>query len=369
MGNTCTSVPEFRPRLVIVGGSWSAFESFQALHREFEIKIIDSKDFIEVTPAMHYYYTGQIPHEAISLPIKDSVIRDNFIHGKAVELQPNAVVVRTEFGLQTVDFDYCIVATGSTYPSSFKADFQFQTLSEHRAKIKAVQDKVLKAKNVLVRGAGIVGVEVAAELATLGKKVTLACPRGEILPRFTPKVGRRARPDLDEVGVKIVDSKKEVISVENYDLVYECTGNIWPTEENILNKNFMRFRDGQGRVRVNEFFQICDQEFNPINHIFAVGDCCITQANEEKNIGNLRKGVAVLAHNLKEFARKGKDGRLRFKEFPKDHKKIGQMGLISLGRRSLLVIGNLTTIGEYLTSMKKGLGPKIIKELALKQNK
>lgn len=367
MGNKTSTGP--RPRLVIVGGSWAAVETYKALHKEFDIKIIDSKDFIEVTPAMHYYYTGQIPHEKISLPFEDSILRGTHIHGKAIELQANAVAVQTADGLKTIEFDYCLVATGALYPSDMKPNFELKTLHEYRIKIKAVQDKVLNAKKVLVRGAGVVGVEVATELAAIGKQVVLACRGGKILPKFPPKAQRRAQPCIDEVGVKIVDTNQSVPSAEDFDLVYDCTGNTYPIEDNILNKNFLNYRDDKGRVRVNDFFQICDEKFNPIHNIFAVGDCCITQANEEKNINNLRNGVKIAAHNLKELAHKGKDGRLKFKRFPKERSKLPLMALVSLGRRSLLVMGSKTMRGEFLTKMKKSIGPKIIKELTLKERK
>jgi NADH dehydrogenase FAD-containing subunit len=222
---------------------------------------------------------------------------------------------------------------------------------------------------VLVRGAGVVGVEVAAELATLGKKVTLACHGGQILPRFAPKVQRRARPYLIEAGVKIVDSDETIILNGDFDLVYDCTGNTFPIEDNTLNKNFPAFRDEKGRVRVNEFFQICDENFSPIPHIFAVGDCCITQANEEKNIPNLQKAATVVTHNLKELAKKGKNGRLSFKRFPKIRSKIGVLALISLGRSSLLVLGRITMIWEFLTKIKKGFGPKTVREFTLKEKR
>lgn len=367
MGNSCSNVPEIRPRLVVIGGSFAGLEAYKALHKVFDIKVIDAKDFLEVAPAMHYYYTGQAAHETMSLLYENSILRDSFIHGKAIELQANAVVVQTAHGLQTIEFDYCLIATGALYPSSMKPNFELKTLGDHRVKIKAVQEKVLNAKKVLVRGAGVVGVEVAAELALIGKQVVLACPRGEVLPRFIPKAQQKTRPCLEELGVKIVDSKKEAPSAEDFDLVYDCTGNHFPIEDNILNKNFLNYRDERGRVRVNEFFQICDEKYHPIKHIFAVGDCCITRANEEKNISNLRNTAEIVAHNLKELAKKGVDGPVKFKKFVTDSKDVKMMALISLGRKSLLIIGGITFMGEYLTSMKKGLAPKGIKELTLKE--
>lgn len=281
MGNK--SSPSPRPRLVIIGGSFAGMEAYKALHKFFDIKVIDAKDFFEETPAMHYFYTGQIPHERLSVPYEHSIIKDSFIHGKAIELQSDAVIIQTIDGFKTIEFDFCLIATGATYPSDMKPNFELKTLDDHRIKIKAIQETVLNATSVLVRGAGVVGVEVAAELATRGKNVVLACHGGQILPRFAPKVQRRAKPCLDAAGVKIVDSDNTLLSTEDFDLLYDCTGNIFPTEDNILNKNFPEYRDEKGRVRVNEFFQICDEDYKPIEHIFALGDCCITIANEEKN--------------------------------------------------------------------------------------
>ena len=90
--------------------------------------------------------------------------------------------------------------------------------------------KVHEARSVLVVGAGVVGVETAAELGHLfnGKKKIGLCVRGDrLLPTIVPKAGQISEKFLKEKGVTIhyKTSYTEAFSAkEGYEVVIQCTG-------------------------------------------------------------------------------------------------------------------------------------------------
>ena len=122
-----------------------------------------------------------------------------FVRGAAVGADETRVSVRTERGVETVAYDYLVIACGCSYPAPIReaVDAADQTRARRLARIASAEATLGGAGAVLVVGGGAVGVEVAAELATSGpRSVTLATARARIervaaTPR--PRIFRRDR--------------------------------------------------------------------------------------------------------------------------------------------------------------------------------
>lgn len=63
-----------------------------------------------------------------------------------------------------LSFDYCVIATGSAQPAPHK-DFESKTPEVRKAKIKSEVERLTTTKSALIVGGGVVGVEIACELA------------------------------------------------------------------------------------------------------------------------------------------------------------------------------------------------------------
>ena len=90
--------------------------------------------------------------------------------------------------------------------------------------MRATRDSILKAKEILVVGGGTVGVELAAELASGGKSVTLITRRG-LLPTMTRRAKQIAEVRLRELRVTCIENMPESELRLKFDLTFRCTGN------------------------------------------------------------------------------------------------------------------------------------------------
>jgi NADH:ubiquinone reductase (H+-translocating) len=108
----------------------------------------------------------------------------------------------------TIAYDYLIYAAGSgsatpDVPGAREFAYPLATFEEAQ-RLRPALDA---ATTVTVVGAGATGVEVAAELAEEGKRVTLVAG-GEVGPYLHPRVRRGVVRQLTKLGVTIVDSRK-----------------------------------------------------------------------------------------------------------------------------------------------------------------
>jgi NADH dehydrogenase FAD-containing subunit len=76
-------------------------------------------------------------------------------------------------------------------------DSKALTLNDRKKTLNDFNDKITKAKSILVAGAGVVGVELVGELAvkygsTKEKKIGICCKSDRLLPGLPPKAARLA---------------------------------------------------------------------------------------------------------------------------------------------------------------------------------
>lgn len=118
----------------------------------------------------------------------------------------------------TVSYDYLIYAVGSAsaeprVPGAAEFAYPVATLEEaQRARL--ALDAAPRTAPVTVVGAGTLGMEVAAELADMGRTVTLIC--GEVLgPDLHPRIRRAVYKRMAKLGVNVIEgSKARVTAVE-----------------------------------------------------------------------------------------------------------------------------------------------------------
>jgi apoptosis-inducing factor 2 len=81
---------------------------------------------------------------------------------------------------ETMSFDYLVLCTGFSYASPIKS-LNSVSIKDRTKELDEIYEKVKNAKSVLVAGGGIVGCEVAGELAVAygrEKKIGI-CLRGD----------------------------------------------------------------------------------------------------------------------------------------------------------------------------------------------
>lgn len=197
-----------RKRVVIVGGGFCG--AFAALKMDedprFETILVDTKDYFEYTPSILKAFCSPEAHKAIVQPHSEIVKNGRVIVGEVRAVREDCVAVNYE----TITFDYLVLATGSHYPSAIKST---NVSMAFRGKAVKQQHKLLEeAHDIVIIGGGVVGVEMAAEIATTfkdkGKSITLIHSRTRLLQRIAaPRKGAdphvMAMEYLDKVGVRV----------------------------------------------------------------------------------------------------------------------------------------------------------------------
>jgi NADH dehydrogenase FAD-containing subunit len=224
-----------------------------------------------------------------------------------------------------------VLATGSTYQSKLKS---FDTSSLYRlSELSAEHNELKKAKSVLIIGGGLVGCELASEIAThrypapynQRKRITLIDSHSTLVRRSSTKRQINAINYFQSLGVNVILNEKIVdfdsadtnsylgssgASHSGYDKVFLATGTS-PCSDILRGDGDVGFEscvDHWGRLRVKPTLQLDHWKYD---HIFAGGD--VTNVVEEKtgyaatlagvciarNISRLEKGKQALKQGSK----------------------------------------------------------------------
>ncbi|MEV7344257.1 FAD-dependent oxidoreductase [Streptomyces sp. NPDC093544] len=179
----------------------------------------------------------------------------------------------------TVRYDYLIYAVGSGsadwhVPGAAEFAYPIGSLEEAQ-RLRPVLDAAPATAPVTVVGAGPLGIETAAELAELGRTVTLAC--GEVLgPYLHPRGRRSVAQRLGKLGVTVLEGPGAKVTAVTRDAVRLGDDRELPSEVTIWTAGFgvpdLATRSGLstdalGRLRTDETLTSVDDV-----RIVAAGD-------------------------------------------------------------------------------------------------
>ncbi|MEV4472322.1 FAD-dependent oxidoreductase [Nonomuraea sp. NPDC049504] len=141
----------------------------------------------------------------------------------------------------TIGYDYLIYAVGSGSADprvSGAAEFAYPiaTLAEAQ-RLRSVLDAVPATAAVTVVGAGPTGIETAAELAELGRAVTLVCG-GVLGPYLHPRGRRSVARRLARLGVTVLEGPGAKVTAVRRDAVHLGDGRELPSVVTIWTAGF-----------------------------------------------------------------------------------------------------------------------------------
>lgn len=242
---------------------------------------------------------------------------DILLETEAREIDVSGKIIKLEN--RKIAFDRLVIATGGTHriPShlqpflDLEGVFTLQTLSDGMK----IEASLLSAENVVVIGAGAIGVEVAAGTAKRGIDTTLVNRSHSILSRMVDTdMSEIVKDYLKSIGVKLITkevpesieghkkAKNVVLSKEKLpaDVVIISTGILPETE---LAKKAGIVTGELGGLVVNDHLHArIGDEFSP--EIFGGGDCCeVTDlVTSKKSLIQLapvaRRMATVIADNI-----------------------------------------------------------------------
>ena len=284
-------------RVVIIGGGFAGSTTARKLENDFNVTLVDIKDYFEFTPSVLRTIVEPQHIKKIQTLHKSYLNKAVVVKGNVKEANKKYVIVsKNKF-----PYDYLIICSGSEYNLPMK---DTSTITAARADVLAKYAKKLKESNsVLIIGGGLVGVELAAEIIEEypSKKVTIVHSNDKLIERNPKKARNYAHEFLNSRNVNIRLNERLLGSAGKNlyktdkgnkikaDLVFLCTG--IKLNSRCMSKILSYCLNERRLIIVNEYLQV-----KGFSNVFAAGD--ITDVREEKTAQNAEKQAEIAAKNI-----------------------------------------------------------------------
>jgi len=286
-------------RVLIIGGGFCGTTVAKKLdgNKELDITLFDHKDYFEYTPSIHKILYEPSYYSKITIPFKKILKRTKIVTKPITDV--NEKVVKTKG--KKYNFDILVIATGIDYPiflENKKNVFVLKTSEDAKKLSKALK----KAKSVCLIGGGLIGTEIAGEIATKSpkKKLTVIHSRDRLIERNTPRASKYAQKFLEKNNVEMLFNEK-VICHEGKQFITESgkkiTADIGIWCAGIkCNPYFMKHHPEEvfskrRALEVDEHLQLLYHK-----NIFVGGD--INGVAEEKTAQNAERQGELIAKNI-----------------------------------------------------------------------
>ena len=279
-------------KIIVIGGLSAGPSAAAKARREDEnaeiILFEKGANISYATCGMPYAFSGVIEDRSNLIVVKPELLQNRF----NIDVRLNEEIVKIDTANKVVyskqgdyGYDTLVFATGArsivppiknienaTNWSTCRSMVDFDKITE--------EGLAANSKQITVIGAGLIGVEVAENLAEAGKKVTLIEGDSQVLNMWQPKFGKFAEDVLKEKGIEVITSglvsefelddnwKIEGIKIKDgktvkTDFVILSVG-IKPNTDLLLENGADHISNGA--LKVNEQMQ------TSINNVYAAGD-------------------------------------------------------------------------------------------------
>ncbi|RYP42971.1 hypothetical protein DL768_010149 [Monosporascus sp. mg162] len=306
--------------IVIVGASFAGYPAARVLANSLPFLPGNQYRLVVVEPHSHFHFTWVLPRFCV---VKDHEHKAFIPYGGYLGAAAPGVLrwtqdhvvcasrdsVRLSSG-EEIPYAFLIVATGSgsgssgdSLPSRVDADGKKDGIQ----KLKDMQLKVEKARNLVVVGGGAAGVELAADAKDKypEKKVVIVHSRDAVMHRFGPGLQTTAMDGLRELGVDVItgervvghDAKSGFVTFKSgrrveCDVLINCTGQR-PASQLVVDLSPDSVLE-TGQIRVKPTLQIPDDSFP---NVYACGDVAETGTRNPNARSAMRQGM-IAAENV-----------------------------------------------------------------------
>jgi NADH dehydrogenase FAD-containing subunit len=296
-----------RPTVLVVGGGYGGIRVAKALDDIAEVTLLDPKEAFVHNIAAWRALVEPEWLDRIFFPYERLLAEGRFVRGSAASIDGRRVTLASG---ETLEADYLVLATGSSYP--FPAKNEEPDVASARRRVKGAHEALRAAERVLIVGAGPSGLELAGEIKSFypEKQVTIAdvaddiltgpydeALRGELRRQLaaldvTLQLGQTlsALPDaepatLDTIRISTADGT-ELLA----DIWFRAFG-VRPHSDFLDKGSLAEARDEHGYVRVDEHLRILGA-----TNVFALGD--LSDADRDM-AGVASRQAAVVADNIR----------------------------------------------------------------------
>ncbi len=206
-------------RLVIIGGvagGASAAARARRLNEHAKITLIErGPDVSFANCGLPYYIGGEIQDRSrLAVQTPQSLMSMlnievlNLTEATEINREHKQVKVRylESKDEDTLEYDTLILAPGAAplRPPLPGVDHKLVYTLRNLQDMDRLKEKIETVDSIVIAGAGFIGLEVAEQLANLGKQVSVVELQSQILPQVDPEIARPAEERLTEEGVKLV---------------------------------------------------------------------------------------------------------------------------------------------------------------------
>lgn len=270
-------------RLIILGGGYGGLKVLQnvlnqKLPDDVQITLIDKNPYHSLKTEFYTIVAGTCADRTVRLqfPEDESI---EYIFSEVTNIDTDNQEVTVKKADQVIPYDYLVVALGceDNYHGVRGADqFTESVQSFSKARHAGLAVGNLKAYGrVSIVGAGLSGIEVASEIreSRPDLNVRLLDRGSAVLSAFDPKIQVHVHEWFRENDVEVLHHANveyvEKDGVCNNGVCYVNDVTIWTAgvKPNWLVRNLPFKKDRQGKVIVNEFFQVPEQD-----NVYVIGD-------------------------------------------------------------------------------------------------
>ena len=323
-------------KVVVIGGGYGGLRAIEMLSKydDISITLIDKNPYHYLQTEAYGYIAGRFDVHEVAIDLKNwcegFTEKVKFIHNEATSI--NFEEKSVHLNDDTLNYDYLIIATGArTYFFSFiegLREYSFGVKKLQRAHNFRVQFEDLVYKklhheegydndklNIAVGGAGLSGVEVAAEMAY-------------VIETYSKTIGDSAK----EIQIYLIDASDTILSgmgkysIENTTIRLRSLGvkiltstfissvdekNIYFKTGDKLPYNYMIFTGGikasllndsieNEKNSIHQFIPSSELNIHDRKEVFAIGDCVEIKDSE----GNILPPTAQIAEKSAEYVAK-----------------------------------------------------------------
>lgn len=296
-------------RLIIVGGGFAGSIIAKKIeNKNFEVILIDNKDYFEFTPGILKAFVNPRHINKIKIEHKRYLKKTRIIVGEVKKIYQTKLLLEDYSNNKTrsiLNFDYLVICSGLRYESQIEGSVEISKISQLNKNF----NNLLNSKRILIIGGGLVGVELALEIKDYfpEKDISIIHSKNKILNRQHQKIIDFITSFLIKNKIKIHYNQKILKKEDNYyisssqkkfkaDIVFNCAS----TKKNheFILENLNNYLDDKNQLKVNSHLQLFSGN-DSLKNIFAAGD--ITNVDEEKSAQSSEKQANTIIKNIFRF--------------------------------------------------------------------
>lgn len=187
-------------RVAIIGGGYAGFNLARLLDADVDVTLIEAREaFVHNVAAIRATVEPDLLDQIVIL--YDRLLkRGGVVQGRAAAIDTGGVTLADG---QRIETEAVVVATGSHYAAPFKP--QGDSAADFKARLAEIAAQIAAAGQVVIVGAGAVGVELAGEIKAVypRKAVALVSGQRRLFPMYPEKLHSKLIERLSAVGVAL----------------------------------------------------------------------------------------------------------------------------------------------------------------------